>query len=233
MPRFTRISKGIGVAVVGAGVAVFGLAGAASAHVRVTGQDATQGGYGVLTFRVPTESATASTTEIRVTFPATTPITSVSTQPIPGWTAKVISKKLATPVATDSGTITTYVAAVDWKADSAKDAITPGEFEMFNVSAGPLPTVSSVAFPTRQVYSDGTIVNWDQIAQGDAEPEHPAPALTLAPAGTTPGAIVSTSDSNDGSSSWPGIVGLIAGVLGLICGAAALARSGRTGAKTV
>ena len=44
------------------------LAAPAAAHVKVTG-DATQGGWGVLNFRVPTESDTASTTALLVVLP--------------------------------------------------------------------------------------------------------------------------------------------------------------------
>ncbi|TGD84448.1 DUF1775 domain-containing protein, partial [Mycolicibacterium sp. CH28] len=77
------------VAAVGATVTAVGIAlsGPAWAHVEVSGTDATQGGYGMLTFRVPTESDTASTTDVLVTLPDDQPIISVSTQPKPGWTA--------------------------------------------------------------------------------------------------------------------------------------------------
>ncbi len=162
--------------------AVLAFAGAASAHVEVSGVDATRGGYGVLTFRVPTESATASTTRLRISFPSDHPISSVATQPVPGWTASLVTRKLQTPVQTDDGPVTTYVAEVDWRADGARDAIHPGEFQMFSVSAGPLPDAASVAFPTVQYYSDGTKVAWNESSSAGAEPEHPAPVLDLAPA---------------------------------------------------
>src|ERR1700759_4588391 len=84
---------------------------AASAHVKVSGTDAVQGGYGVITFRVPSESATASTTGLRITFPASTPFTGVDVQPMAGWNAAVVSKPLPKPVENDDGdTITEYVA---------------------------------------------------------------------------------------------------------------------------
>ncbi|MCV7010929.1 DUF1775 domain-containing protein [Mycolicibacterium madagascariense] len=56
-------------AIVVAAVATIGVAAPALSHVQVSGTDASQGGYGVATFRVPTESDTASTTELRVTLP--------------------------------------------------------------------------------------------------------------------------------------------------------------------
>lgn len=60
-------------------------AAAADAHVTVNSPSATQGGYAVLTFRVPTESDTASTTELKVQLPGDHPLASVSVQPHPAW----------------------------------------------------------------------------------------------------------------------------------------------------
>jgi uncharacterized protein YcnI len=178
-PRLSR-RAGIRVAagVVGGAIAVLLGATAASAHVHVGGQDASRGGYGVLTFRVPTESVTASTTGVTVTLPAATPIASVSVQPLAGWTATVTTAKLAKPITTDDGRVTTAVSRIEWKADAAA-AIRPGQFQQFAVSAGPLPDVAEMAFPTLQTYSDGTTVNWNEVATGGALPEHPAPVLAL------------------------------------------------------
>jgi len=214
-----------GTLVAVAGVAAFAFAGTASAHVTVVGDNGVaQGGFGVLTFRVPTESATASTTELKVAFPSATPISYVSTQPVAGWKATISTKKLATPVKTDDGTLDTYVSQVVWKATSPANAIKPGQFQMFNVSAGPLPASASVSFPATQIYSDGSVVRWNQISAGGAEPDHPAPTLALA-SGHTSAHPVATQSSSDDAPSWPGYAGLVAGVLGLIAGAAALARS--------
>ena len=82
----------------------------------------------MLTFRVPTESDTASTTELRVTLPDSTPILSVATQPKPGWTATVTKKNLPSPQKDDDGNvITQYVSEIDWKADNPQAAIPPGQ----------------------------------------------------------------------------------------------------------
>ncbi|GAA4752018.1 hypothetical protein GCM10025783_25830 [Amnibacterium soli] len=175
--RRTTLRLGAGLAV--AAVAVLLGATGASAHVHVDGEDATRGGYGVLTFRVPTESDTASTTEVSVTMPTRTPIASASVQPVAGWTATVTTARLAKPITTDDGRLTTYVARIDWKAEAGK-GIRPGQFQQFLVSAGPLPDAEELAFPTLQTYSDGTRVNWNETASGGAEPEHPAPVLALA-----------------------------------------------------
>jgi uncharacterized protein YcnI len=206
---------------------------AASAHVRVTPDQATAGGYSVLTFRVPTESATASTVKLEVDFPTATPFSSVSYQPVPGWSAEVTTAKLAKPVKMNDATITEAVTKVVWTAD-AQAAIAPGQFQQFSVSAGPIPDTGKVELPTHQTYSDGSVVDWDQAtpASGD-EPEHPAPTLYIndAPpaahgAGSsaaptvkpTPAADPVASATTDATSA----VGIGIGVGGLALGAIAL-----------
>ncbi|WEG08653.1 YcnI family protein [Microbacterium horticulturae] len=205
---------------------IVAVAAPASAHVRVDG-DATAGGYAVLTFRVPTESETASTTQLKVTFPEDTPITSVSTQPKAGWTAHVSTADLATPEKDAHGNeLTAYVTSVTWTATGT--GIKPGEFDTFAVSVGPIPDVDVLTFPAAQTYSDGTVVKWDERAQGDAEPAHPAPTLTVAPAATTETAAADpTPAANGGSSIGLGVTGIVTGALGLVLAVIALVRSGR------
>lgn len=208
-------------------LAAIAFAAPALAHVEVSGTDATQGGYGVATFRVPSESDTASTMELRVTLPDDTPILSASVQPKPGWTATVTKKNLATPQKDDDGnTVTQYVAVVDWKADNPQAAIPPNQFDEFNLSVGPLPKAGSVSFPAVQSYSDGSTVNWNEkAAEGQPEPDHPAPVLTLA-SGTseetaaTPSAQPATPAN---APTWPGIAGLVVAVIAVLLGLANLA----------
>ena len=212
--------------VVGAGViaAAVGLVLPASAHVKVSGINAVQGASGVVTFRVPSESETASTTELLITFPSATPFTSVSTQPKAGWTATVSHQKLATPQTNDDGdSITQYVSQVDLKATSPAAAIPPGQFDMFNLSVGPFPKAPSVSFAALQTYSDGSTVNWNEKpATSGAAPEHPAPVLQLAAdttqtASATQPVQASASGTNGGSGSgWTGITGLILGIVAVL-----------------
>lgn len=220
-------------------------AASASAHVKVSGTDAVQGGSGVITFRVPSESATAATTGLLITFPAATPFTSVDTQPKAGWHATVTKKPLAHPQKNDDGDlITEYIAQVDFKADSKADGIPAGEFDMFNLSVGPFPDAPSMSFGALQTYSDGTTVNWDEQSANGAEPEHPAPALQLTTAATA-GSVTSAEpavsvtaqpqaaggSSGDGAS-WTGITGLIAGLIALVVSLAVLAANRARGKAT-
>ena len=200
--------------------AALGFASPALAHIEVSGTDATQGGYGVLTFRVPTESVTASTTELLVTLPDSTPIVSVATQPKPGWTATVTKKNLASPQKDDDGNvITQYVSQIDWKADNPQAAIPPGQFDTFSISAGPLPKQASLPLPALQSYSDGHTVNWNETAaQGQPEPDHPAPVLTLAAANSNDenAAAAPAAPASNSGPSWPGITALIIAVIAVL-----------------
>ncbi|MCV7228470.1 YcnI family protein [Mycolicibacterium komossense] len=210
-------------------MAAIGFAAPALAHVEVSGTDANQGGYGVVTFRVPSESDTASTTELRVTLPDDSPILSAAVQPKPGWTATVTKKNLATPQKDDDGNpVTQYVSVVDWKADTPQAGIPPNQFDEFNLSVGPLPKTASMSFPAEQFYSDGTTVNWNQkAAEGQAEPEHPAPTLTLASDTSEKNADAPAASamplSHDSGPAWPGIAGLVIAIIAALLGIANLA----------
>src|SRR6266496_3567413 len=105
--------------------AMLALAAPASAHVTVSAPGAARGGSdAVITFRVPTECDTASTTGLQV-------------RPIPGWTHTQKTVKLAEPISTDDGDITEAVAEIDWTATAG--GIKPGEFGEFVVMADPPP----------------------------------------------------------------------------------------------
>lgn len=213
--------KRLAALVVAALVALLALAGPASAHVTVSSTDATQGGYAVVTFRVPTESATASTTKLVVQLPSDTPFASVGVQPLPGWTETSATTKLAKPITTDDGDqITEAVSQVTWTAQSG--GIKPGQFEQFNVQVGPLPKQPSVTFRAVQTYSDGTVVKWiEQAAPGSTvEPEHPAPVLTLAAANPSAAATKASKPAAASSSDNTGPV--ILSIIALVVAAAAL-----------
>jgi periplasmic copper chaperone A len=210
----------------------------ASAHVTAQPAQAEQGDYAVIALRVPTESDTAGTVKLQVTLPTETPISSVRTTPRPGWTATVSTVPLNPPVERNGRTLTEAVSTVTWTADPGT-RIGPGEFADFPLSLGPLPEVDRLVLPAVQTYDDGEVVAWDQPPAADgAEPERPAPAVALAPAGSAPGdaaaqplaatqrptpAPVSESDP---TARWLGGAGLLVGALGLGLGAGGMMRRG-------
>jgi periplasmic copper chaperone A len=214
-----------------AAVAAVGLAMPASAHVEVSGTDTSQGGYGVLTFRVPTESDTATTTDLLVTLPDDHPILSVSTQPKPGWTAHVTTKKLAAPQKDDDGNeVTDYASTVEWKADTPQAAIPPNQFDTFAISVGPLPKQDALSLPAVQTYSDGKVVSWNERApEGQPEPDHPAPVVKLAAGTSVAPAEQAAAAAPANSPTWPAITALVVAIAALLLGAANLALLRRRG----
>ena len=195
------------------------------AHVTVNPREATRGGFTALSFRVPTESDSTSTTKVQVFLPQDHPLASVSVRPHPGWHASVVTKKFATPLSTDDGKVTRGVYSVTWTPDAPKNALKPGEYDEFDLSVGPLPDVPSLTFKTLQTYSDGTVVRWidEPAAEGHPEPEHPAPVLTLVPASSPDDpANASTNASISSSSSGTATAALVLSILSLVMSAGVL-----------
>jgi uncharacterized protein YcnI len=151
----------------------------AGAHVSITPSSAPKGGFQVLSFNVPNEEQDANTVKLEVTFPTKSPIPFVSYQPMPGWETSVEKTTLAKPVKSDDGDVTEAVSKITWTATG--DGLAPGQFDLFTISAGPLPTKpNKLTFKAVQTYSNGEVVSWiQQTVKGAPEPEHPAPTLTL------------------------------------------------------
>jgi uncharacterized protein YcnI len=229
---------------------------AANAHIRVDPGQATPGSYSTLTFKVPTESATANTVKLEIDLPTATPFGSVSYQPIPGWTTEVVNGQLPTPITTDGGVITDAPVKVIWTADVASGAgIAPGQFQRFAISVGPVPETGSILLPAHQTYSDGTVVDWvDPTPADGTEPELPAPTLYVQDAppaeeamagaamtGTemtaSTVAVNTTATADAASPESPlavglGIAGLVLGALALVVSALAFTRKSRPAGAT-
>jgi uncharacterized protein YcnI len=225
------------VLAVATGLAAF--VGLASAHVTVSSQDAAPGGFGKLTFRVPNESDTASTVGLRIQIPEEAALASLRTQPVPGWTATLTTADLAEPIDNHGQEISSYVSVVEFRAEDG-GGIRPGEFQEFALSGGPFPDAESVAFPTVQLYSDGTESAWIEPAvEGQAEPERPAPVLTLTgaeePAHDDAAAETTASEEShdaDGESG-PGALALFVAIVALLVGIGGVVLGWRAGRRTV
>ncbi|MET7651401.1 MULTISPECIES: YcnI family protein [unclassified Streptomyces] len=230
-----------------AATAVLAAAGVASAHVTVHPESYAKGATdGVISFRVPNEEDTASTTEVQVFLPTDHPVLGVLVHPQDGWTAKVTTTELRTPVKTDDGTITEAASEITWTGGK----IGAGQYEDFDVAFGQLPEdTGRLTFKTLQTYSDGKTVRWiEEAAAGADEPENPAPVLKLTAAdgsaadassrstdstgstastgsGTAPAA---ATDAGDSTARGLGVAGLVVGVLGLAAAAFAVVRTRST-----
>jgi uncharacterized protein YcnI len=215
-----------------AGVLLVGAA-PAWAHVSVSPSEATRGGFATLTFQVPNETESANTTKVAVQFPQDHPIADASVRAVAGWNIAVTKKKLTTPVTTDEGdTLTEAVNTVTWTATGS--GIAPGYFEQFQVSVGLPAEGDTLTFPAVQTYDDRTVVRWiDPTPASGAEPEHPAPTLTLTAgdgghdttATTVPAA--TTSDKSDDDSDSLAIVALVIGAVALVAAVGGIAASRR------
>lgn len=191
-------------------------AGTASAHVTANSPDAAQGGYSVITFLVPNESAKATTTGLTVTLPThvagDTSLSSVRTTPMPGWTA-TITKDPTTSAPTSA----------TWTATQGT-SIGDNQFGQFQLSVGKLPSTKTLSLPATQTYSDGSVVKWDEPAKADgSEPDHPVPTVQIASA--TAASASSGSAGTDTTARWLGGIGLVLGALGLVLGGGAALRS--------
>ena len=207
-PRARFGAKSVAVAVLVAGALL--AASPAAAHVHVDG-DAVPGSRTTATFRVPTESDTAATTEVTVLLPTDTPITAVRALTKPGWVFRAERVELDTPVTTGDVTITSAYTAISWTATG--DGIAPGEYDEFVVQLGPVPDQAQLVLRTEQGYSDGTTVTWDEVATGGSSPERPAPVLEIGEAGAPVDGLA--------------VAALLIGSLGLVAGVGGLAMAAR------
>ncbi|WP_255546346.1 YcnI family protein [Glaciihabitans sp. dw_435] len=196
---------------------------AASAHVSISPNTAAADSYSVITFKVPNESATTTTTKLEVTLPTDHPFLSVSYVPVPGWTTQLVTTKLDTPVKADDDEITEATTKVIWTA-AAGSEITAGQLQQFSLSLGPVPDTGSVTFTADQTYSDGKVVSWSET--GD-DAENPAPVLYIndeAPAGQH-GAATAThteADASTASASSDDLVARVLSIIALVLGAVGL-----------
>jgi uncharacterized protein YcnI len=201
-----------------------------------------EGAFATLNIRVPGEEEKAYAYKIDTLFPPG--FTSVDTQNVPGWTTKVVTKKLAKPIQTDDGPVTEEVSQVIWTGDKSLDGrLDNGTFMQFPLSIAMPENIAgkSLAFKTLESYSNGKVVHWI----GSPSAEFPAPTVNITAkggvlqdvaggeAGPTPGEVPGTeaattsSSSSGGASKGLGIAALILGALGLIAGGAALIRTRR------
>lgn len=164
-----------------AGLLVGPLAGLALAHVHVSPDEATQGGSATLSFAVPTEKD-IPTVAVAVAIPAETPIAAVTAPAMDGWTSALTTGTPAQPVtAADGSAVTDVVSRVTWTASGS--GIPPEESADFVLDVSGLPRTDTLVFKVLQTYADGSVVSWiEEQPPGAAEPEYPAPVLSLAPA---------------------------------------------------
>jgi uncharacterized protein len=215
---------------------------AAQAHVSLHPNEVPTGSFATLDIRVPNEMESANTIKLAVQVPPG--FLDISTEYMPGWSAKVLTSKLAKPVQTADGEVTEQVREIVWTGDGKQGLIPPGQFLNFPISTEiPGNEGEELTFKVLQYYDNGEVVRWI----GGPNSEEPAPKIDVtAPGGVlqdvagsetappSPSATSSESSESSGSSNSNcaskglGIAALIVAALGLIAGGAALIRSRRT-----
>jgi uncharacterized protein YcnI len=173
---------------------------AALAHARVSPAVSLAGELQLYSLAVPTEKEGATTTKVVLTVPKGFGIDSFVPPPA-GWTQRVRS--------TGSGE-TAVVQQVTWSGGRTPT----GQDSLFEFLAQPASS-GTYTFHVQQIYSDGSIVNWD----GPESSESPAPTIQAA----------SSLSGGGGGTSVLTIIALIVGVLGLAAGGYALLSGGHRG----
>jgi uncharacterized protein YcnI len=192
---YMRASLRVGV-LLAIGCAALVLAGTALAHAEMSPPVALDKVTQVFTLAVPTEKEDATTTTIQLTPPSGFAIDSFA--PSPGWTRKVQQA--------GSGE-ETQIQKVTWSGGN-----TPHEEATTFQFLASTDAAKTYSFQVRQVYSDGSVVDWT----GPESSDTPAPTIE------------SKSSLGGGGSNTLAIVALIVGALAAILAVAALVvRSGK------
>lgn len=203
----------------------------ASAHVTVSPDTTAAESYASLTFRVPTESESASTEKLVVDLPTDTPFLSVTPRSLPGWDVEVEVVQLDEPFEVEGATVDEAPARVTWTAQKGNE-VPPHEYQEFAVRVGALPEEGTeIVLPAHQTYTDGTVVDWAELATEDGEePAAPAPLFTTTAAEAEGGHHAAASGEDDaaggtaGADDAPAVdpVGRWLGVAGIVVGAAGI-----------
>jgi len=168
----------VGIVLIGATAAAVLAGPLASAHVNAELDGAGPGEFGLITLRVPTESGDAATTKVEARIPDDVQLRTVLAEPVAGWNID-IKKRTIPPIYKDDGTpVTEVVSSVTWTANGP--GIAPGQFGQFALDVGPLPDAATLAVPTVQTFSDGTVKEWTQpVTADDDDPQFPVPTVTI------------------------------------------------------
>lgn len=222
----TKIKRFSAAGIVAA-AAVLTLVGSAAAHVTASPEEAEAGGYARLEFGVPHGCEGSPTIRVRVQIPDTVPSVTPQRNPLWSLSTKEGSKQ---PTEAHGETITKGISEVIW---TARQPLPDHELDVLGMSVL-LPDApgEAIYFPTIQECDRGE-ERWIQVpAEGESaeELESPAPQVVLTAAdghGSEASMQVDAGD-DDGAPAWLAIAALVVGALGLVVGAAALARTRRT-----
>ncbi|MGU3411622.1 YcnI family protein [Microbacterium sp. M1A1_1b] len=227
-----RLAVGSAATLAVAAAIVLGTAASASAHVEATSTSTAANSYTTATFSVPHGCDGSPTTTLQFHIPSS--IIEVTPTVNPNWDiTKTTEPYTSTKAASDDESAADAGERVTSVTYTAKTPLPADERDTFSLSFS-LPDGKAgdvVALPVTQTCEKGA-TEWDQVQKaGQAEPEHPAPSITLTAASTAAGddddAAAATTASSSSSAttpatSEPDLVGRFLGLGGLVLGAAGL-----------
>jgi periplasmic copper chaperone A len=206
---------------------------AADAHISLHPNTVPAGAFATLDVRVPGEQEGAHVTKVDVLFPAG--FTSVAYENVPGWSARILNKKVSPPIQTDEGPVSEEISQIVWSWTGPLGMVNINQFVQFPLSVAIPGNVAGQAleFRTIQNYSNGQVVHW---IDPSLSAEHPAPRINVTAKGgviedvagkeagpeagqtaqTTQTASASASVKATGASKGLGLAALIVGALGLL-----------------
>ena len=210
-------------------IAVLAGAAGAYAHISIHPNTIPAGAFATIDVRVPGEQQGAHVAKVDVLFPAG--FTDVDYEDVPGWSVKVIERKLATPVHDDGETIDSEIAQLVWTWTGPLGEVGDGQFIQLPLSVA-IPgdaAGKALEFRTVQTYSDGQAVHW---IDPSLSAEHPSPRINVTAKG---GAIEDVAGDeagpaagqSGGASKGLAIAALILGALGLLTALLVLAMTQR------
>ncbi len=212
------------------------LASPAGAHVTATPSSAEAGAYTIVTFSVGHGCEASPTTSIEIQVPES--VLSVTPTRNPFWDVEPTVEQLDEPVADAHGNeVTERVASIVY---TARTPLPDGTRDTFELSFQ-LPDAEGemLTFPTIQTCEEGETA-WTEVAadgQDSDELDSPAPGFEILPASGSDGHQVADTSGEETEaaattatedSSMLGWAGLGAGLLGLVAGGLALARTRST-----
>lgn len=170
------------LAALAASAALLALPALASAHVTVSADNPTNGGYAILTVKVPHGCEGKGTNRISMKLPEGTESFAPARSPF--WNSEVKMRKLDKPEKDAHGNeITEVPDEVVYTASGA--ALPDGELDLLYGSIKLPATTGVVYFPIVQGCEGGAESKWIQKPEAGEDPhslEMPAPSLTLAAA---------------------------------------------------
>jgi uncharacterized protein YcnI len=157
-------------------IALLTYTASALAHISIHPNTVPAGAFATLDVRVPAEQQGAHVSKVDVLFPAG--FSDVDYEAVPGWSVKVIERKLATPLHSDGETIDSEIAQLVWTWTGPLGEVSDGQFIQLPLSVA-IPSDAAgkaLEFRTVQSYSDGQIVHW---IDPSLDAEHPSPRINV------------------------------------------------------